>query len=53
METVSGKNECRREFCIDLGISLMDYAFSLDWDGESNLSDYVTQQDFTPCDCEK
>jgi hypothetical protein len=27
------KNEGRREFQIDLGISLMNYALALDWDG--------------------
>jgi hypothetical protein len=49
------KNEGRREFQIDLSISLMNYALSLDLDGDrsSKQPDYTNKWEFTPCDCEK
>ena len=48
------KNEGRREFQIDLALSIMNYGLSLDWDDDpAKQPDYVRGDAFTPCDCEK
>ena len=47
------KHEGRHEFQIGLDLDMMNYALSLDWDGNTdNRPDYVRNDTFTPCDCE-
>ena len=47
-------HEGRREFQIDLALDIMNYALSLEWDGDPDKRpDYVRKDAFTPCDCEK
>ena len=46
------EDEGRHEFQIDLAIDIMNYALSLDWDGNpDNRPDYVREDAFNPCDC--
>ena len=49
------KNGGRRMFQIDLGIALMNYGISLDWDGDMNTQRprWMRRAEFVPCDCEK
>ena len=41
----------RREFQIDLAISLINYAMTLDWEEGGERPKYVRQTPFIPCDC--
>ena len=49
-KTYLSKNEGRRDFQIDLAISLMNYGLALDWDGGATRPDYV-RDNIVPCDC--
>lgn len=40
----------RKDFQIDLGMSLIKYAIELDWKGERR-PDWMRQGEFVPCDC--
>ena len=43
----------RREFQIDLAISLINYAIALDWDGGDDRPSYMRKDAFEPCNCKK
>ena len=56
METYCDKHNGRHDFQIDLGIALLNYAISSEWDGESEKSQpmWMTKCNrLVPCDCDK
>jgi hypothetical protein len=46
------KNQGRHDYQIDIGISLLNYVISLDWDGEPReRPSYMRKGAFKPCEC--
>ena len=43
----------RAIFQINLGLAMMNYGISMNWDGKSERPNWMRQGEFTPCVCDK